>query len=95
MNLTLEEVKYIAELARLNLKPAEIEIYRGQLSKILEYAARLDDLDTTRIPATFSVVPFQTALRPDHSREGIGEEKLLKNAPCSEKGQFRVPPILD
>jgi aspartyl-tRNA(Asn)/glutamyl-tRNA(Gln) amidotransferase subunit C len=95
MTLTLEEVEYIAELARLRLKPEEKELYRGQLSQILEYAARLGDLDTSRVPTTFSVAPYQTVLRPDRSRAGIGEEKLLQNAPRSEKGQFRVPPILD
>ncbi|MFN2160278.1 MAG: Asp-tRNA(Asn)/Glu-tRNA(Gln) amidotransferase subunit GatC [Anaerolineales bacterium] len=95
MSLTLEEVEYIAELARLSLRPEEKEIYRDQLSKILDYASRLGNLDTTLVPATFSVVPYHTALRPDHSRPGIGEKKLLLNAPLTEEGQFKVPPILD
>ena len=95
MTLTLEEVEYIAGLARLNLTPEEKDVYREQLSDILDYAARLGDLDTTQIPATFSVAPYQTVLRLDRSRAGIGEEKLLRNAPLTEESQFRVPPILD
>jgi len=95
MTLTIDEVEYIADLARLSLKQKEKEIYREQLSKILDYAARLNNLDTASIPGTFSVVPFQISLRQDQSRPGIGEEKLLRNAPLTEEGQFKVPPILD
>jgi aspartyl-tRNA(Asn)/glutamyl-tRNA(Gln) amidotransferase subunit C len=95
MTLTIDEVEYIAGLARLSLTQKEKEIYREQLSKILDYAARLNDLDTASIPGTFSVVPYQISLRQDQSRPGIGEEQLLRNAPQTEEGQFKVPPILD
>ena len=51
MVLTPEEVEYIAGLARLEISAEEKELYREQLSAILEYAARLGDLDTSQIPA--------------------------------------------
>ena len=95
MELTLEEVHHIAGLARLTLEPEETELYREQLSDILEYAARLGKLDTTDIPATSSVLSGQSALREDKSRPGIGQEALLQNAPDVKNGQFRVPPVLE
>lgn len=95
MILTLEEVEHIAGLARLALTSEEKARYREQLSAILEYAARLQSLDTTDIPPTSSVLPARSVLRADLPRPGLSPETLLKNAPQAEEDQFRVPPILD
>jgi aspartyl-tRNA(Asn)/glutamyl-tRNA(Gln) amidotransferase subunit C len=95
MTLTLEEVEHIAELARLHLTPEEKERYREQLSAILDYAARLQTLDTTGIPATASVLPPHSVLRPDQPQPGLSLDELLRNAPATEEDQFRVPPVLE
>jgi aspartyl-tRNA(Asn)/glutamyl-tRNA(Gln) amidotransferase subunit C len=95
MTLTIEEVEHIAQLARLKLTAQEIERYRQQLSAILDYADRLQAVDTTDIPPTSSVLPARSVLREDKARPGLSREELLKNAPDSENGQFRVPPVLD
>jgi len=95
MILTLEEVEHIAELARLRLTETEKERYREQLSAILDYAARLQDLDTAGIPPTSSVLPARSVLRPDEPRPGLSLEKLLGNAPEARDAQFRVPLILE
>jgi aspartyl-tRNA(Asn)/glutamyl-tRNA(Gln) amidotransferase subunit C len=95
MTLTLAEVEHIAELARLNLSEAEKARFREQLSAILDYAARLQDLDTGDIPPTASVLPTRSVLRPDEPRPGLALDDLLRNAPQVEADQFRVPPVLD
>ena len=95
MTLSLEEVEHIAELARLQLSPAEKERYRGQLSAILNYAARLQDLDTSDIPPTSSVLTPRSVLRDDKPRPGMAVEDLLSNAPQAEGRQFRVPAVLE
>ena len=95
MTLTLAEVEHIAELARLELTDEEKELYRQQLSAILEYAARLQSLDTSQIPPTSSVLPPRSFLRPDVSAPSLDKSELLRNAPQSEGDQFRVPPVLD
>jgi aspartyl-tRNA(Asn)/glutamyl-tRNA(Gln) amidotransferase subunit C len=95
MILTLAEVEHIAELARLHLSEEEKSRYREQLSAILEYAARLQSLDTSSIPPTSSVLPARSVLRPDEPHPGLSREELLRNAPQIEKGQFRVPPVLE
>ena len=95
MILTLEEVEHIAELARLRLTEAEKERYREQLSAILDYATRLQDLDTVGIPPTSSVLPARSVLRPDEPRPGLSPEQLLRNAPEAKDNQFRVPLILE
>jgi len=57
-------VEHIAELAKLELTLEEIERYTGQLSQILDYAGRLQELDTDAIPPTASVLPLRNVLRP-------------------------------
>ena len=95
MTLTLAEVEHIAELARLDLSEAEKTRFREQLSAILDYAARLQELDTGDIPPTASVLPPRSVLRPDEPRPGLTLDELLRNAPQTEADQFRVPPVLE
>ncbi len=95
MTLSLEEVRHIAGLARLQLSPEEEELYRKQLSAILDYAARLLALDTSGVPPTSSVLPTHSRLRADQPRPGLPLQVLLKNAPQEEGGQFRVPAVLE
>lgn len=95
MALTPQEVNHIAELARLSLSAEEKTLYREQLSAILDYAARLQALDTSGIPPTSSVLPARSVLRDDEAHPGLSREELLRNAPLVEKDQFRVPPILE
>lgn len=95
MTLTLDEVEHIAELARLDLTADEKARYREQLSAILDYAARLQELDTADIPPTASVLPPRSVLRSDTARPSLPTAALLENAPDTEMDQFRVPPVLD
>lgn len=95
MSLTREEVEHIAELARLDLTEAEKSRFREQLSAILEYAARLQSLDTSQIPPTSTVLATRSPLRPDVPAQGLSTQQALENAPRPEAGQFRVPPVLE
>ncbi len=66
-----------------------------QLSKILDYAQRLQEVDTSSIQPTSSVLPARSVLREDIPHPGLALETLMQNAPNQEGGQFKVPPILD
>jgi aspartyl-tRNA(Asn)/glutamyl-tRNA(Gln) amidotransferase subunit C len=93
--LSLKEVEHIADLVRLKLSLEEKHLFCEQLSAILEYAKRLQALDTSNIPPTSSVLPAHCVLRDDEIRSGLNLRELLQNAPQAEAGQFRVPPVLD
>ena len=95
MTLSLKKVEHIAELARLALTDAEKERFREQLSAILDYAARLQAIDTSAIPPTASVLPVDTVLRDDVARPGLPPEQILANAPDQKDNMFRVPVILE
>lgn len=95
MVLSRREVEHIAVLARLELTEEEKQRYAEQLSAILDYAARLQAVDTREIPPTSSVLPPHVALRPDQARPGLSPEDLFQNAPDVQNAQFKVPPVLD
>jgi aspartyl-tRNA(Asn)/glutamyl-tRNA(Gln) amidotransferase subunit C len=95
MSLTLAEVEHIAELARLELTDEEKARYREQLSDILDYAARLQTVDTSQISPTASVLAKRSILRADVAVEGLNIDQALKNAPSSAEHQFRVPPVME
>ncbi len=95
MPLTLQEVEHIATLARLELSAEEKARYRQQLSAILDYIAKLQELDTSDIPATASLLAVESHLRPDEPRPGLEVDVLLKNAPQVEQNQFKIPPVFE
>lgn len=95
MSLTIKEVEHIAELARLELTDAEKEQYREQLSAILDYAQKLQQVDTSTISPTSSVLPPRSVLREDVPAEGLTTAEVMKNAPASKDDQFQVPVVFE
>ncbi len=94
MELSHDEVRRIAELAKLDLTSDEIALYAGQLSHILQYFERLQQLDTSQIPPTASVLPLKNVLRPDAAAQPLSPEAVIRNAPDAEDFQFRVSAVL-
>lgn len=95
MALTRADVEHIAQLARLELTPEEKERFREQLSAILEYAARLQELDTEAIPPTAQVIEWRNVMREDEVRPSLSQEEVLANAPEARDGYFVVPTVLE
>lgn len=95
MSLTKEEVEHIATLARLDLTDDQKTLYRQQLSAILDYMAKLRQLDTKDVPPTSGGGLSQMPLRADEIHPGLSTDALLKNAPQSEGDQFKIPPVFE
>ena len=95
MPLTIDEVEHIARLARLELNAEQKAVYREQLSKILDYIAKLRELDTATVPPTADGGLMRMELRFDRSRPGLSTEALLKNAPDADEDQFKIPPVFE
>lgn len=94
MELSHSEVQRIAELAKLDLSDAEIALYAGQLSHILQYFERLQKVDTSHIEPTASVLPLKNVLRPDIATPALSPEEVVRNAADSSESQFRVSAVL-
>ncbi len=95
MRLTQEEVRHVAELAKLRLTEAEIEEYTDQLSAILEYAETIQDVDTSSVPPTPYVLSLSNVMRDDEPRPSLSIEAALANAPDSADGFFRVRAVFE
>jgi len=90
-----EQVKKVAKLSRLQLTEAEVEEFTGQLSAILEYMEKLNELDTTNVEPLAHCLPITNVFRDDCVKESLGTEKTLANAPQRDGDFFKVPKILD
>jgi len=94
-NITIEQVKHVAHLARLALTDEEAEQLTKDLAAIIQYAEQLNELDTENIEPTTHVIDMKNVMRKDEPKEWITQEEALKNAPDHKDGLFRVPAILE
>jgi aspartyl-tRNA(Asn)/glutamyl-tRNA(Gln) amidotransferase subunit C len=92
--LTREEVRKVASLSRLSLDDAQADVFAGQLSAILEYAEKLNELDTAAVEPTSHALAMVNVLREDVPAPSLSREKVLSNAPEQEAGCFKVPPVI-
>ena len=90
------EVKAIAALAHLELDESELDLFARQLSDILEYANQVQQIDTTGVPPTASVVAGHDAERADEVRPSLDRASALSNAPDAnvDAGFFKVPRVI-
>ncbi|MBS4032396.1 MAG: Asp-tRNA(Asn)/Glu-tRNA(Gln) amidotransferase subunit GatC [Clostridiales bacterium] len=95
MKITREEVAHVARLARLEMDDSEMEAYTEQLNAILQYADKLNRLDTEKIQPTAHVLPLNNVFREDRVRPCLPREEALANAPDEEDGMFRVPRVIE
>jgi len=92
--LSLDEVRDIAELAKLELSDNEVEMYTQQLSQILDYFELLQEVDTSEVDATASVLPLRSIMREDANPVALQPEEVVANAPDSDANQFKVSAVL-
>ena len=90
------QVEAIATLAQLELEEAEIDLFAHQLGDILEYAEQVQNIDTTNIPPTASVLPARDVERDDNVQPSLDRRSALANAPdaAPEAGFFKVPKVI-
>lgn len=89
------QVEKVAKLARLELSEAEVQEFTGQLSAILDYVAKMNELDTTGVEPLAHCLPITNVFREDIVKESLGTEKTLANAPQRDGPFFKVPKILE
>ena len=95
MSLSLEEVEYMAELAKLRLTEEEKVRFGAQLAQILDHVQILQQLATEDIPPTATVLPLRTVLRDDAVVPSMPREQILANAPEAAHGSFVVEAVLE
>jgi len=93
--ITIEEVKKIAKLARIDLNEKEEKMHAETISVVLDYMKILDEVDTTNIEATSQVTGLENIVRDDVVNECEYSDKLIKQMPDVEHDRLKVPGVFD
>ena len=93
--ISIDEVKHVANLARLAITEEEAGMFQKQLDAIITYAEQLNELDTTNVEPTSHVLAMKNVMREDERKQGLPIEEVVKNAPDHKDGYIRVPSILE
>jgi aspartyl-tRNA(Asn)/glutamyl-tRNA(Gln) amidotransferase subunit C len=95
MEITREQVEYVAKLARLAVSEEEKALFSRQLSSILTYVETLNRVETSQVEPTSHVIPMHNVLRADEVTPSLARDEALANAPDKDAGCFRVPKIIE
>ena len=93
--ISRDEVKKVAQLARLELNENQIQKHAEQLEKILEYIKQLEKINTNNIKCTTRAIEVINVLRKDEKKDYQSIEQLLDLAPSRENKFFKVPKIIN
>jgi aspartyl-tRNA(Asn)/glutamyl-tRNA(Gln) amidotransferase subunit C len=92
--LSRDDVAHVAKLARLQLTDDELDTFTPQLVAILEHAADVEALDLAEVAPTSHPYPLANVWRDDVPRDAGTRDAVLAEAPATEQGMFKVPPVL-
>jgi aspartyl-tRNA(Asn)/glutamyl-tRNA(Gln) amidotransferase subunit C len=93
--ITLDQVRHVAMLARLELTRDEEQRLQADLSEMLGYVEKLNELDTSAVEPTAQVGEAGTPMRPDEVTNRSAPEDMLRNAPARQGRFFKVPKIIE
>lgn len=89
--ISKEDIKHIADLSMINLSDEEIEKYTKDMQNIVEFANKINELDTNGITESAFALDTYNVFRKDEVKESLDRELLLKNAPSSNGEAFSLP----
>ena len=92
--ITEDQVKKVAELARLKLDSNQVKHHAEQIEKILDYVNQLEKIDTTGVTCTTRAIEVINVLRSDANNKFEDRDELLNLAPERENDFFKVPKII-
>lgn len=93
--ITIDEVKHISDLSKLELSKAELDAMCGHLQKMLDYFETLDRVDTSNVPPTAHILGEVNVLRDDVVAPSMPNAELIANAPEAEDGAYIVPRVVE
>ncbi len=92
--ITLDQVRHVAKLARLALDEPRLVRLADQLESILEYVAKISEVDVTGVEPMAHALPVHNVFREDVVTPSLPLEKVLMNAPDSDGPFFKVPKVI-
>jgi aspartyl-tRNA(Asn)/glutamyl-tRNA(Gln) amidotransferase subunit C len=95
MTISIDDARWIAHLARLQLSDAELETISHQLSGILDYVQQLQQVNTDGVEPLAHPLPVQNVFRADESAPSLPVDEALANAPKRIGAFYGVPAVFD
>lgn len=95
MSVTIEQVRHIANLARIHLSDEQAETLLPELNNILGWVEQLGEVDTDGVEPLTAVIDLDQRLRDDVVNDGDKREDILANAPEAQHGFFAVPKVIE
>jgi len=95
MDIDKKLVKKIATLSRVKIEEKEIEKISKELSEIITWVEKLNEVDTNNVTPVANSSDIKIPFRKDEINDGKIEEKILKNAPEKKAGYFVVPKVVE
>ena len=93
--ITDETIDYVGILAKLELSREEKEAAKNDMSRMLDYIDKLNQLDTTQVEPMSHVFSMNNVFREDVVTNGYDRDNILKNAPEQKEGAFKVPKTVE
>ncbi len=93
MSLTLDEVRKVADLARLELTETELATMAPQLSSIVDYMNQLQTVNTDGVEPLAHALDLRDVFRADEPCQSLSEDEALANAPARKGNFYRVPAV--
>lgn len=94
VKITLDDVRKVAHLSRLALDEAHLARFTGQLENILEYVAKITQVNMDSVEPMAHALPLHNVLREDVVEPGLPLDKVLQNAPDTDPPFFKVPKVI-
>lgn len=95
MPISLDEVRHVARLARLDLDDRELAVFQGELNSLLQHFQDMDRVDWAGFEPKPHAVSLMNVVADDYARAGLGRDDALANAARSRAGLFIVPTIIE
>jgi aspartyl-tRNA(Asn)/glutamyl-tRNA(Gln) amidotransferase subunit C len=95
MTITDETIDYVGILAKLELSEEEKEQAKKDMSEMLDYVSKLNELDTDNVEAMSHTFSYNNVFREDEVTNGDDRENMLANAPEQKDGCYKVPRTFD
>ena len=92
--ITLDDVRHVAKLARLSLPEQKLQTLTQQLESILEYVAKIGEVDVGQVEPMAHALPLANVFREDVAQKGLQIDQVLQNAPQTDGPFFKVPKVI-
>jgi aspartyl-tRNA(Asn)/glutamyl-tRNA(Gln) amidotransferase subunit C len=95
MDINIETIDKLSDLAKLNFNDSEKEALIKDLNRILSYIDKLNEVNTEGVEPLIFMSEAVNVLREDEAKSGISKAEALLNAPSKDSDYFRVPKVLE